>query len=101
MYPVIAGCFFEGRRYRNGHVWPADECRKCVCRHGDVKCSTKSCPPLYCATKPQKKPGECCPVCPKDLGKNVNCHMCGTSIPCPFCIFRCKLGNGIVVLKHQ
>ncbi|XP_076799666.1 uncharacterized protein LOC143444348 isoform X2 [Clavelina lepadiformis] len=62
------GCYYNGKEYYNGEVFThhRDNCRKCTCRNGNVRCKYQQCPALECAN-PDNVEGACCPVCPAAL----------------------------------
>ncbi|XP_046559409.1 kielin/chordin-like protein, partial [Haliotis rubra] len=65
-----ATCVYYDTVYQPGDEWPLDECTRCKCIAGKVKCAIKKCPVLDCTPDevPTVTPGNCCPVCLKQPG---------------------------------
>ncbi|XP_067836581.1 kielin/chordin-like protein, partial [Heptranchias perlo] len=59
------GCSYNGQTFQNGDSFTIETCTSCVCLNGDVSCTTSPCQALSC-TDPEKRPGSCCPECPRD-----------------------------------
>ncbi|EEB18896.1 Thyroid peroxidase precursor, putative [Pediculus humanus corporis] len=62
-------CNDNGHKRINGEHWSKDACTQCVCQEKQITCTKILCPKMICS-KPETKPDECCPVCPKDDNKN-------------------------------
>ncbi|XP_030646302.1 LOW QUALITY PROTEIN: kielin/chordin-like protein [Chanos chanos] len=62
--PVCEDCRFRGRHRANGERFPdpRDPCRQCACLNGRVSCESVACPAVECS-RPERRPGECCPTC--------------------------------------
>ncbi|XP_067675152.1 uncharacterized protein [Haliotis asinina] len=65
-----ATCAYYDTVYQPGDEWPLDECTRCKCIAGKVKCAIKKCPILDCTPDEVAAvtPGNCCPVCLKQPG---------------------------------
>ncbi|CAN0372830.1 unnamed protein product [Lampetra fluviatilis] len=63
--PECAGCSYDGKIYKNQETFHINACTSCVCVNGDVSCKEEECARAKCRNS-VKKPGVCCPTCPKD-----------------------------------
>ncbi|XP_053395477.1 peroxidasin-like isoform X2 [Mercenaria mercenaria] len=52
----------DGQKHPHGDKWNKDDCTRCKCRMGKIRCKTTPCPSPNCAF-PKKMPGQCCMVC--------------------------------------
>ncbi|CAN0392602.1 unnamed protein product [Lampetra planeri] len=59
------GCSYDGKIYKNQETFHINACTSCVCVNGDVSCKEEECARAKCRNS-VKKPGVCCPTCPKD-----------------------------------
>ncbi|XP_069696769.1 cysteine-rich motor neuron 1 protein-like [Periplaneta americana] len=55
-------CIVGNTTYHQGEEWHEDACTRCECIDGQKMCTEKVC--SVSCTKPIKKPGKCCPICP-------------------------------------
>nr|XP_057932502.1 kielin/chordin-like protein isoform X1 [Doryrhamphus excisus] len=61
--PVCQGCGVNGHNFPNGAVIPTgDRCEECTCVDGNIACSPRPCPALFCPN-PVHRVGDCCPRC--------------------------------------
>ena len=77
--PSCSGCRIHGHSLKDGESAsdPADPCRECKCRHGQLTCQRKSCPVLSCPSHLQSIPrGQCCPTCPRGRSAYTPKDMC-------------------------
>lgn len=92
--PECRNCQLDGQVIQNGQVVPSrtDQCKQCLCRHGNVQCHQRQCKQVTCQYPVQ---GTCCREC-------SNCFYNGKEIrngdsfsdsrePCTEC--RCTNGN--------
>lgn len=74
--PVIRedqqSCAHEGRSYKNGESWKVDRCRSCFCDRGNVRCATRTCPPIDAPCQPDSErdheEDHCCQRCGQRYG---------------------------------
>lgn len=52
----------DGTMKPHGAKWNKDDCTRCKCRMGKLRCKTETCPPPTCDF-PKKMPGVCCMIC--------------------------------------
>ena len=77
--PSCPTCRIHGHSLRDGESVsdPADPCRECRCKHGNIICQRKSCPVLSCPAHLQTTPpGQCCPQCPRGRAMFTPKDMC-------------------------
>ncbi|XP_071943173.1 kielin/chordin-like protein isoform X2 [Antedon mediterranea] len=57
-------CMYQGFLIKNGAdvVLDIDSCESCLCQEGNVRCTTRPCPPVDCES-PKTPRGGCCPIC--------------------------------------
>ncbi|XP_048024021.1 kielin/chordin-like protein isoform X2 [Megalobrama amblycephala] len=88
--PVCDGCQFEGRVYADGETFqsPKGSCEECRCSRGEVQCSPKSCPEVFCPN-PRRDPCTC-NVCEGCLYRGRECgngeRFPNPNDPCQGCI---------------
>ncbi|XP_015220286.2 extracellular matrix organizing protein FRAS1 [Lepisosteus oculatus] len=69
-------CQYEGQIYGHDSQWSISKCTVCLCSHGKVECSPKSCPLLHCGREETQliSSGDCCPKCVRN---GVSCSFEG------------------------
>ena len=97
--------FFFFPNAQHGTEWASSPCSVCSCTHGEVRCTSRPCPPLLCGHQELEfiPEGSCCPVCvgpgseyelverdplclwglPGDIPALLFLAQCGTEIPNP------------------
>lgn len=102
-------CFSNKNRYTHGEIWKKNDCTNCECVHGEEKCESSVCKPQHCS-KTIIHPGECCPVCDKDVltdfcSGHENCDIAcrfgynkSMEYDCYFC--KCAVSPKEVSLDH-
>ncbi|XP_070188785.1 uncharacterized protein [Littorina saxatilis] len=89
--PSCQGCDYNGQIVPSGQpvMDPANHCGTCMCRRGNVECTTITCPDLSGCRSPTFLDGECCPVC-MDCGQYTDGDV-WTPSPCQRC--SCQRGE--------
>ncbi|XP_068085717.1 uncharacterized protein [Anabrus simplex] len=90
-------CYYGSNRIKSRTSFYRDNnnCTKCVCKDGELRCAPRHCPPLHCEVPLH---GDCCDYCPSDCVVDRDVYLTGERFspaldPCREC--RCKSGRAV------